>query len=262
MCGPMRIRVALVALVAVAASGCGGSDGGDLVTMQGRIIAPDDYCYLLSELNLENEQVQLLDESNKIIGTGKVEANLLEGFKGVEDIPSIALDIPPSCVMPFKISDVPKAKFYSVRVGDEASTAWSYEDLSENDFKPEMVIGTGSYSDSTREDFCDQMERLDASLQKPEEIKKDLGQSWDGWLATAQEVALGFQITRVLDGEVEADDPGMFDFALDLEAMKYAQWAGVTELNAAAAKVNPKAVALLEEFECDYEWSNSDYSAN
>lgn len=229
--------------------------------MKGRIIADADYCNLFSDNDLENEQVQLFDESNKIIATGKVGSNLLEGFKGVEDIPSIALDIDPSCVLPFTISEVPEAKFYTLHAGDEEGPAWSYKDLKATKFKPEWSIGTGVVLDSPRQDFCDQMERLDASLQKPREIEKDSGDAWDGWLGTAQEVALGFQTTRVLNGDAEASDTEMFDFALNLEKMKYVEWDNVKELNAAATTVNPKAVALLEKYKCDYVWSSTEYVA-
>ena len=53
----------------------------------------------------------------------------------------------------------------------------------------------------------------------------------------------------------------MFDFALDLERMKYVEWDNVKELNAAASTVNPKAVALVEKYKCDYVWSSTEYVA-
>lgn len=250
---------AAVLLALGVTGGCGDDEPeASEITMNGQIIASAGYCGF-SDQSIENEQVQLFNEANEVIATGETGTNLLAGFKTQESIPSIAIGIEDPCVLSFEIEEVPDAKFYTVRVGDESSEAWSRKELQENDFKPKMEVGTAVVVDQTREDFCDQMERLNDSLDKPELIDDDEGQSWDGALAVSQEVALGFQMARVLNGEAEAADPEMYDFALKLEAIKYDEWLDVNELNKAAATVNAVAPTLLDKYDCDVVWLDHNY---
>ncbi|WP_408898460.1 hypothetical protein ACJ5H2_04955 [Nocardioides sp. R1-1] len=256
----MRFLVApAVVLLSLGVTACGEDEPeASGITMNGRIVASADYCGF-SEQSIENDQVQLFNESSEVIATGETGTNLLAGFKTQESIPSIAIGIDDPCVLSFKIEEVPDAKFYTVRVGDESSEAWSRKELEKNDFKPETEIGNAVVMVRTREDFCDQMERLNDSLGQPEKIDDDEGQSWDGWLATAQEVALAFQMARVLDGVAEASETEMYDFALKLEAMKYDEWSDVDQLNKAAAAVNAVAPTLLNKYDCDLVWPDHNY---
>lgn len=252
----LRMRVFLAACLTISLAGCGAESSQML---RGTIAVSS--CSFGAPFDVQNEQVRVLDESDKLIATGRTESNLLLGFRGLDDVaPRDSLGLGEPCVVTFSVSDLPRAEFYTVEVDGEKSEALSHADLVEAGFAPTIDLGDGVVvMTSSQEDFCEQMQRLEESLLDPESINKDRGEAWDDAITVAQEVAFDFQRERVLAGRTDADDPEMYRFARAIERMKYDHWYRIAELNRAADKVDPLARALLQKFDCKSSWSTLGY---
>lgn len=140
-----RTIVAMLALVGGLAA-CGSSDEGadSAPAMDGRLIAPE--CG--GGYDLEDAQVTLRNESDEIIGTATTTSNRVAPLTA-------------PCVVDFSISEVPKAKFYTIKIGTHAGPAWSAKELASQDFDPELTLDDAEVTIVNNADFCSAMAEVE-----------------------------------------------------------------------------------------------------
>jgi hypothetical protein len=94
-------------------------------TLSGTLEAPD----CAGGWDIANAVVEVTDESGKLIGSSSTGSNELTGH---------------GCKVSFTVPDVPKAKFYQLKVGTHGAPSYSYSDLVGRGFDVSMTIGGGA----------------------------------------------------------------------------------------------------------------------
>lgn len=149
--------------------------------MDGRLIAPD--CG--GGYDLEDAQVTLRDESDEIIGTATTTTNRVAPLTA-------------PCVVDFTISEVPTAKFYTIKIGTHSGPAWSAKELEAQDFDPELTLDDAEVTIVSDAEFCSAMSEV-KDLFDNVELLNDDPDAWTDQLQSYKANIHGYAASLLLD---------------------------------------------------------------
>lgn len=227
----------IVALSLLLATGCSDAGAEASTDMRGRLVAPE--CG--GGYDVEQSQILLRNQDNKIIGAGNSSENLLGSMPGV-------------CVVSFKIPDVPDAEFYTIEVGTHSGPAWSRSDLEKQDFKPALTLGDAVLQTSTQPEFCAAMGDLNSLLADMRTLNNDPDE-WDASVQTASDTSAGFARASFLSGDEESGQK-IADYAAAFTGIQTDSWYTVKAFNKAVDVLDAVVPGLDTQYECASGWQD------
>jgi len=233
------LAAALALAGGLAACGNGDDESVPAPAMDGRLIAPE--CG--GGYDLEDAQVTLRDESDEIIGTATTTSNRVAPLTA-------------PCVVDFSISEVPEAKFYTIKIGTHAGPAWSAKELAAQDFDPELTLDDAEVTIVDEVDFCSAMSEVEDLFDNVELLNDD-PDAWTDQLQSYKADIHGYAAGLLLEepsSEVALEAITAGDALDGVDG-----WERAKALNADLAPFNDAISGPFKEADCGY-WMPTTYS--